>query len=191
MSVCPRSHRWPSPESRKPSSSRHQSDVLLARVSLELCILMENEVPARGRVGFKKKQQPEAVSSRLGFPARSGFFFLYASACSPRCRMGLLSWAKLKACHPHHPVWVYQPCWPLSALLGTAAELAELPPGGKTAGQLVQMPSYARITEWIGMDRQLGLDRHLGNSDLSRPSLAPPPIFEMSDFGARWAPGDF
>ena len=30
---------------------------------------MENEVPARGRVGFKKKRQPDAVSSRLGFPS--------------------------------------------------------------------------------------------------------------------------
>lgn len=69
MSVCPRSHSWPSPEQEPDPSSRHQSDVSSWPVSVwNSVIIMENEVPARGRVGFKKKQQPDAVSSRLGFP---------------------------------------------------------------------------------------------------------------------------
>lgn len=88
-------------------------------------ILTEKEVLAWGRVGFKKKQQPDAVSSRLGFTSEvvsSSFMPLpVPRGAGEAAELGQAQGPQsLPPLPPRGSP--YQPSWPPGAFSGTAAE---------------------------------------------------------------------
>lgn len=123
-------------------------------------ILTENEILAWGRMGFKKKQQPDAVSSRLGFPSEvvsSSFMPLpVPHGAGEGAELGQAQGPQ--SLPPPSPRGSpYQPFWPPGAFSGTAAELPQQ--SSLLEGAKAPLASWSRCRAVPGSQNGLGWRR--------------------------------